>query len=36
MSFLTQPYGVMVAQVILDHFVEVRILVGLPFFCPDF
>ncbi len=27
-----QPYGVMVAQVILDHFVEVRILVGLPFF----
>ena len=31
---ITQTYGVMVAQVILVHFVEVRILVGLPFFCP--
>ena len=28
----TQTYGVTVAQVILVHFVEVRILVGLPFF----
>ena len=27
-----QPRGVMVAQVILVHFVEVRILTGLPFF----
>ena len=31
-----QPRGVMVAQVILVHFVEVRILTGLPFFCPNF
>ena len=30
---ITQTYGVTVAQVILVHFVEVRILVGLPFFC---
>ena len=29
---ITQTYGVTVAQVILVHFVEVRILVGLPFF----
>ena len=29
-----QPRGVMVAQVILVHFVEVRILTGLPFFLP--
>ena len=29
---MTQTYGVTVAQVILVHFVEVRILVGLPFF----
>ena len=31
---ITQTYGVTVAQVILVHFVEVRILVGLPFFLP--
>ena len=31
---LLQPRGVMVAQVILVHFVEVRILTGLPFFLP--
>ena len=31
-----QPRGVMVAQVILVHFVEVRILTGLPFFLPEF
>ena len=30
---MLQPRGVMVAQVILVHFVEVRILTGLPFFC---
>ena len=30
---MTQSCGVMVAQVILVHFVEVRILAGLPFFC---
>ncbi len=30
----TQTCGVTVAQVILVHFVEVRILTGLPFFCP--
>ena len=29
----TQTCGVTVAQVILVHFVEVRILTGLPFFC---
>lgn len=29
-----QSCGVTVAQVILVHFVEVRILTGLPFFCP--
>ena len=29
---MLQPRGVMVAQVILVHFVEVRILTGLPFF----
>ena len=27
------PRGVMVAQVTLDHFVEVQILTGQPFFC---
>ena len=32
----TQTYGVTVAQVILVHFVEVRILVGLPFFLSFF
>ena len=34
MIAIMQPRGVMVAQVILVHFVEVRILTGLPFFCP--
>ena len=29
---ITQTCGVTVAQVILVHFVEVRILTGLPFF----
>ena len=29
-----QSCGVTVAQVILVHFVEVRILTGLPFFLP--
>ena len=29
----SQSRGVTVAQVILVHFVEVRILTGLPFFC---
>ena len=33
---MTQTYGVTVAQVILVHFVEVRILVGLPFFLSFF
>ena len=33
---IMQPRGVTVAQVILVHFVEVRILTGLPFFCPKF
>ena len=33
---ITQTYGVTVAQVILVHFVEVRILVGLPFFLSFF
>ena len=32
---MKQPYGVMVAQMILVHLVGVRISVGLPFFCPD-
>ena len=32
--YTTQTCGVTVAQVILVHFVEVRILTGLPFFCP--
>ena len=32
MIAIMQPRGVMVAQVILVHFVEVRILTGLPFF----
>ncbi len=31
--YTTQTCGVTVAQVILVHFVEVRILTGLPFFC---
>ena len=31
----SQSRGVTVAQVILVHFVEVRILTGLPFFCLD-
>ena len=31
----SQSRGVTVAQVILVHFVEVRILTGLPFFCPN-
>lgn len=30
-----QSRGVMVAQVILVHLVEVRILAGLPFFLPE-
>ena len=30
---ITQTCGVTVAQVILVHFVEVRILTGLPFLC---
>ena len=30
--YTTQTCGVTVAQVILVHFVEVRILTGLPFF----
>ena len=29
----TQSRGVMVAQMILVHLVEVRVLAGLPFFC---
>ena len=33
---LSQSRGVTVAQVILVHFVEVRILAGLPFFLPKF
>ena len=34
--YTTQTCGVTVAQVILVHFVEVRILTGLPFFCLNF
>ena len=34
--YTTQTCGVTVAQVILVHFVEVRILTGLPFFLPIF
>ena len=36
LTALLKPRGVMVAQVVLVHLVEVRILTGLPFFYPRF